>query len=990
MSFFHPPRRRALVLLLPLLLGLGVSMSTARGADDEATAEAIAEAEERQEAADRHADRAWKAFATGNHDEVLARMDRVETYDPDSPLPSILRARVHERQGEYEKALAFAKAGLQAHPDSRPLATLVYRLLFDLGRIDAVIARADAARQADGQDAIALGALGLAHETRGRRKEALAAYEAAVASYKRGAPAEHVPWVALAAEHITRISSTPRDDLRQDAVKLLARHVDANPEDLEVALMEADIWQQDRGARSQSAALKRYRTILKANSEMAAARVGLARYFLVFYQQDQAMRELERALATNPRLVPALSLLASIHVGNGDYESAEKLLARALAVNPDDRETRAVEGALRWIRGEREAYDRLEKEVFAYDPLFGRFYLTISELVGERQRRYEVAADFARKAIEKDPDDGLAYTVLGESLMNLGQTDRAREIFLQGRDKSKRYEDVRRDNWLTVLDHLDTFKTLETDNFVVRVHPAELEVMRHYLPDLLEESWDVLTTKYGFTPDGVVRVDSFNEANDFSVRSVGVAGLPALGVCFGNVITLLGPLSRPLGSFSWSRTAWHEFAHTITLGQSRGQVPRWLTEGLSVYEEKMRRPHWGREMHKELYDRYRNDRLLRMSKINRAFRGPDIMFAYYQGGLIAEHLTETRGFEVIPQMLKAFGEDRSTEQVFKEVLGIELADYDRQFRDYVKAQVGHYRLVPIWDQQSLKAFEERVEADPDDVEAWTRLGWAHFQRGRSIDAGAKLDRALKLDPDNPEAILLKGRLAEANGRPDLAKTAYAAYLAKGEDDVGTRLFLAAEAAKQGKGAEAIEHLEAAKLCFPTMVGKNSPYVQLAKLYTGSGRTGDALRELESYAGVAGEDYGVRKKLLSHYKEEGNHERVVKLCGEMVDISPFGASANEKPDLELHRAYAFALQALGRQPEALRELQVQVELVALLPEEERVAAGAIDDHLALGRLLLKLNRPLDALSQAAAALRLSPDDAGARILKGQAEEAAGYR
>ena len=102
----------------------------------------------------------------------------------------------------------------------------------------------------------------------------------------------------------------------------------------------------------------------------------------------------------------------------------------------------------------------------------------------------------------------------------------------------------------------------------------------------------------------------------------------------------------------------------------------------------MRRSNWGREMERMLYDRYHNDRLLRMDKINSAFRGPDIRFAYYQGGLIAEHLTETRGFEVIPKMLQAFAEDRTTAQVFKDVLDLELADYDRQFRAFVDGTSG--------------------------------------------------------------------------------------------------------------------------------------------------------------------------------------------------------------------------------------------------------------------------------------------------------------
>ena len=63
----------------------------------------------------------------------------------------------------------------------------------------------------------------------------------------------------------------------------------------------------------------------------------------------------------------------------------------------------------------------------------------------------------------------------------------------------------------------------------------------------------------------------------------------------------------------------------------------------------MRRSNWGREMERQLFDRYHNDRLLRMDAINRAFRGGDIMFAYYQGGLIAEHLTDDARLRRDPQ-----------------------------------------------------------------------------------------------------------------------------------------------------------------------------------------------------------------------------------------------------------------------------------------------------------------------------------------------------
>jgi tetratricopeptide (TPR) repeat protein len=953
------------------------------------------EEEERLEAIDIHTTRGVKAFRTGNHEEVLARMKRLAKYDPENPLPLYLTARVHERTGRYEQALGVASAAAMAHPDHRPIEATRFSILLATGQHDVAITAARAALEARPEDLVARGALAQALEARGRRKEALAAYDQIVKAYNSGDPhPTEIPWVAHAAVRATWLSDNPADDMIQGAVKLVSTYLRKYPDALDVKLQLAELFRADRGSKGQATANKYYEQILKENTEVAEARVGRAKVALVFYKQREALRELSRALETNPNLVAAHALAAAIHVGNGDYERAEKHIEKALAVDPSDKETRSVKAALHWIRGEREPYAALEKEVLAYDPHYGDFYLTCAELVGERQRRYPVAADFARKAIEVEPGNRSAYVVLGESLMNTGQTDEALQQFRVGVEKAKQWADVRRDNWIEVLSRwMPKFKTIETEHFRIRMPLSEYRVLRHYLPDLLEESYETLTKKYGFTVSSPTYADSFDRPDDFSVRSVGTKGLPALGVCFGNVITLLGPTSRPMGQFSWSRTAWHEFAHVVTLQLSHGQVPRWLTEGLSVFEEKARRERWGRDMEMQLHSRWHSRRLLKMSEINGAFRGPDIMFAYFQGGLIAEHLQEARGFEVIPRMLKAFAEDKSTAEVFKEVLDLDLDKYDEMFHDYVGGIVGSYRMVPRWDGESMEAFEKRTAADAKDAEAWVRLAWGHFQRRRAIDAGAALQKAQALTPDHPEVLLLRGRMAEANRRADIASDVYRRLLEVGGDDLQARLFLADRALKEGSDvAQAIEHLEGAKRCFPRYVGRDSPYLQLARLHRGANEMEKAMAELEAFAAVSAENFDVRQELKTWHKKRGDHAAVARVCEEMIDVSPFGGNVKggEAPDLELHRDFADALMALGRPQEALREREVQVEIARLVPEEKQVEAGLVEDLVRLGRLQLDLGDPAAALSVALAALRLSPKDANALMLKTRALEAGGNR
>jgi tetratricopeptide (TPR) repeat protein len=667
---------------------------------------------------------------------------------------------------------------------------------------------------------------------------------------------------------------------------------------------------------------------------------------------------------------------------------------RATAVNPLDKETRAVRAARLFITGDKAGFEATAKEVLAFDPTYGALWWITADLVGTRQRRFDVAAELSAKAIEVDPRDPEAYLQHAVNLMNLGREKEAKASFDKATEAAKGYADVVRENFLQALEVLEKFQEAKSENFVLRQSVLEAAVMEPYLLPLLEEAWATLSKKYGFEVQGPVLVESFHRHDDFSARTLGVANIPALGVCFGKVILLDGPFSRGLGEFSWARTAWHEFAHVVTLQMSEGQVPRWLTEGLSVHEEKARKPEWGRDMDRELFDRWKNGRLLKMSEINHAFRGPDVMFAYFQGGLIADHVEATWGFEAIRRMLRRFADDVPTEKVFEEVLKVPLADFDARFAAYVESLVGGYRMVPRWDEESKKAFLERTEKDPKDGEAWLRLAWCHHQRGNPIDAGAALAKALALLPDAPDALLLQAEMAAKAKLDERAKGLYLRFLETGGDDLGARLFLARTAVRGAAGKdgyeEAVAQYEAAKRCFPRFVGRGNPYVELAKLHRGAGKTAAAVAELEAYSRLAAEDYGVRRELVSWYEEQGDDAAVMRLSREMIEINPFGGARSDPPDVDLHRRYAKALRRAGRTAEAEREWRVQTLVLERLPEDRRREAGAVDARLELGAIYLELGRPDDAYEQASAALALDPASAAAKALRAKAVEAGALK
>jgi tetratricopeptide (TPR) repeat protein len=989
-----PVVRAARLLAALALAGVlsGVAPARARAEDAPAPPVAPKVDEEKQEAIDRQVDRGWAAFRRGNHEEALTRMDRLAGLDPAHPLPRYLKARVLTRTGKYLEALDHATAAVLAAPGDRAAEAARFDLLERLGRHDEALAAATAALADRPDDLVARDARARALEERGRRAEALAEYDRVIAAYNEGSPPDaEIPAVVHAALRATWLSQNAADDLVLSALKILSKRIEAEPENVDLLLALADVYQANRGSKGQGIAQKHYKKILDQNHAVVEARVGLARSLLLFYDEAGAASQCRKALDVNPSFVPAMSVLAAIHVGDGDYDKADGLWDRAKKVNPRDKEARSVRAARLLIGGDRAAFEALAAEVLRDDPTYGRLYSIAAELVGERQRRYDVAAELAKKATEVDPSDAVAYVVLGESLLNLGREDEGRAVLLKGVEASKRYGDVVRDNYLEVLDVLETFVENRSENFVLRQHPEEAAVMTPYLLPLLEQAWADLSKKYDFVPQGPVLVESFHRHDDFSARSVGAPNIPALGVCFGQLITLDGPLSRPLGEFSWAPVAWHEFAHVVTLQMSKGQVPRWLTEGLSVHEEKAHDPLWGRGMEKQLHDRWRNGRLLKMSEINHAFRGPDVMFAYYQGGLIADYVTKEWGFQAIQKMLRRFADDVTTEKVFDEVLKTPLADFDRRFEAYVSTLVGDYKLVPRWDDESKTAFEVRTKANPADAEAWTRLGWALHQRGVSIDAGAAVDKAKALAPDAPELVLLQGEIALRAKRLDVAKERFEKFLSLGGDDFGARVALAQIAMEERKSADAVRHYEAAASCFPRYSGKRSnPFLELSKLYEGEGNTAKSVEALSRYAENAPDDFEVRKTLLDWYVEKKDDAAVLATCRELVQINPFGATRKKRPDLEVHARYAEALTRAGRKEDAVREWRVQSVLVGLLPEEDRAKAGGVTVRVTLADLLLELKRPEEALDAALGAVAIDPGSVEARAAVERARAAGGDR
>ncbi|MEQ8955686.1 MAG: tetratricopeptide repeat protein, partial [Gammaproteobacteria bacterium] len=451
-----------------------------------------------------------------------------------------------------------------------------------------------------------------------------------------------------------------------DANSLFNEAARANPNNLEAHVLWADLFLEKYNA---SDAERGYQEALDLNSRYAPALVGIGKVV-----GDE--RALQRALAINPNYVPALETWGQLLWRAERQEEATEYFTRALAINPESLQTLSTLAAIASMEERMDDYENYLAQVNAFSPNNPQFLTNVADAFGNNYRFTEAVA-YARAALEADPEHWQAYTILGSNLVRLGEETEGKEMLEIGFDNDP--FNVLTSNMLTMFDTLDTYPTLESEHFTVRMSQRDADVLWPYLEPLLEEGWDTLTAKYGFEPEGPILFEVFEDTEDFAVRSVGLPDIgPLVGICFGKVVTLISPDTL---SANWQEIVWHEFMHVITLQMTQNRMPRWLSEGISVWEEREGRPYWGREQGLDLVRARQQNQLLHISELNRGFSGArnnaDLGFAYFQSYLVVDYITEVHGFDRLRALIQEYGQIKEDAERFQVVFDMSLDAFDR-------------------------------------------------------------------------------------------------------------------------------------------------------------------------------------------------------------------------------------------------------------------------------------------------------------------------
>lgn len=530
-------------------------------------------------------------------------------------------------------------------------------------------------------------------------------------------------------------------------------------------------------------AVTSYRDALAADPRWVMAHLGMARA-LASDDPEAAAAALEAARKAAPDHPDVWQLVAERRMAEEDWTAAAEALDRMAAVRPESLEEAALRAALAFGEDRQADVEPALERAHAIDARSALPLRLVAQMAAG-EYRFDDAAAFGRRAVERNPDDADARTDLGLYLLRTGEEADARSEleWAYSIDKSNPLTV----NLLRMLDSLDGFEVVREGDLVFKFAADEADVLRPYAVPLGSAAYEAFTKKYGFTPSGPVLIEVFPQHDDFAVRTLGLPGLVgALGACFGRVIAMDSPGARPPGTFSWHATLWHEMAHVFTLQLSDYRLPRWLSEGISGYEEHLRHPAWGRELGLEFAQAMAHSRSFGVKGMADAFKRPEhLALAYFEASLLVEHLVAEGGDAGIRRFLLAYADGASDEEAFSKAFGRTIDQLDASFAAFVEARYGALRdamkapetAVEPDDFPGLRA---RAEAAPASFISQLMYGQALLAAGDLERAREPLERAARLAPQasggaSPRALL--AQLAEKLGDAARARREWRQLLA---------------------------------------------------------------------------------------------------------------------------------------------------------------------------------------------------------------------
>jgi tetratricopeptide (TPR) repeat protein len=399
--------------------------------------------------------------------------------------------------------------------------------------------------------------------------------------------------------------------------------------------------------------------------------------------QSLMIETLETALKRNSNHVASLLLLTDHAIDAEDYAAATDFLDHIQQINPWSPEAWAYRAVIAIIQNKPQEAKAAREKALKFWPANPRVPYLVGLKLSQKYRFVE-GAELQREALKFDPKDLEAKVQLAQDLLRLGEEADGWRLADEVQ-KADSYN-VTANNLMSLHDGMQSFTLLTNEHCGLRMTPREASLYGGRALELLKQAREKLSVRYGCAPEKTTLVEVFTNQADFGVRTFALPQNDGfLGVCFGNVITANSPGAYAGHRFNWEAMLWHEFCHVITLNLTHNKMPRWLSEGISVYEERQANPAWGEHITPTYREMILEGELTPIGKLSAAFLMPPsaehLQFAYYESSLVVQFIIERFGFPKLQAILHDLGEGAEiNETIAKHTVAMEALD--KEFEAY--------------------------------------------------------------------------------------------------------------------------------------------------------------------------------------------------------------------------------------------------------------------------------------------------------------------
>jgi tetratricopeptide (TPR) repeat protein len=522
-------------------------------------------------------------------------------------------------------------------------------------------------------------------------------------------------------------------------------------------------------------AAEEFESALKRSSDDPEIHWGLAKAFFSS-DAERANKEIETALRLNPHHVESMLFVIDHHIDAERYDEAENALEQILKLNALQPDAWAYRAVLAHLRGDSAGEKNARDKALTTWPTNPEVDHLIGRKLSEKYRFAE-GAEYQRRALKNNRHFLPAHLQLSQDLLRIGQDEEgwrlANLVF-----ESDQYNVVAH-NLVQLKSEMDKFRTLETPDFLVRMDAHEAALYGDRVLQLLTRAKAELCDKYDVVIDEPVIVDIFPRQQDFAIRTFGLpGGAGFLGVCFGRVITANSPASQGNSPSNLESVLWHEFCHVVTLQKTRNRMPRWLSEGISVYEERQANPAWGQSMDPQYRTMILGGQLTPVSKLSGAFLQPPsplhLQFAYYEASLVTEYLIEEYGLEVVKRLLTDLGVGMPINESLQRYAG-SLDALDAEFAKFAMQRAHQLAPQATWEEvvvdedASADELAEWLKNHPKNFPALQQYAKKLLAEDRAEEAIVALQKLVELYPEyvGPDsAYRLLATIYHENGETD--------------------------------------------------------------------------------------------------------------------------------------------------------------------------------------------------------------------------------